>query len=408
VPLFDRHAFASFRELDRRIWWLALGRCINTMGFSLVLPFMAMYLVEERGTRAATYGVIYLVAGIVAAGSQALSGELSDRFGRRTVMLSALVARTLCMVALGWAVTTEVPLGALTALIIANSFFRAQFEPAASAAVTDLAPPERRVAAFGLQRMGVNLGWAVGPALGGFLAATGSYGALFFFAAPATLVAIFTVWRVPSRRVQAAAPPPGPPLSLREVGRVLAENRRFLVYLGLVFLGTLMTVQLFTTLSVFAKVELGLGKGEVGLLYTVNGVMVLLLQIPAVAIIERGGPRRALVLGPAIYAIAYLAIGGSETFVALALAVALLTAGEVIFAPALSDMAAYLGDPRRMGRAFGLFGLMQSLGVSVGPLVGGLAFDHLRHDHLLLWGAIAGGMAIVGVGFASFARRYRI
>ncbi len=136
----------------------------------------------------------------------------------------------------------------------------------------------------------------------------------------------------------------------------------------------------------------------------VNGALVVVLQVPAVSFIDRGGPARALVLGPLIYTLSYLAIGASGGFAPLAAAVALLTAGEVIFAPALSDMAAHLGDPRRLGRAFGLFGLMQQLGVSLGPLVGGLLYDHARHSHLLMWGLIAGAMALLGVGYAMFAK----
>ena len=370
------------------------------MGFSLVMPFMAMYLVEERGARATTYGAIYLLAGAVAAASQALAGELADRVGRRVVMVTALVLRVFNLAGIGLAVLVHAPIWALGALIVSNGFLRAQFEPAASAAVTDLAPPEARVAAYGLQRMGVNLGWAIGPALGAGLALF-SYGAMFFFAAPVTIFAAAAVWTVRDRRrpAEVRADPAEP---RGDVLATLTGNRPFLVYLGLVFAGSIMTVQLFSTLSVFAHTELGLSRADIGLVYTVNGALVVLLQVPAVVLIERGGPRRALLVGPALYALAYLGVGFASGFTSLALAVALLTAGEVAFAPALADMAAHLGDPRRLGRAFGLFGLMQQLGLSLGPLVGGAVYDHLRHRHVVMWGAIAGGMAVVGLGYLAF------
>src|SRR5690606_18991592 len=83
---------------------------------------------------------------------------------------------------------------------------------------------------------------------------------------------------------------------------------------------------------------------------------------------------------------------------------AILTTGEVIFAPALSDTAATLGDPKRLGRAFGLFGLVQSLGLSLGPLVGGLAFDWLQDEPLGLWGAMAAGRVALAVGYSIFGR----
>ena len=99
-----------FTALDRRIWLLALARCINTMGFSLVMPFMAMHLVEDRGATGALYGAIYLVGGLVAALGQGISGELSDRIGRRKVMVSGLAARAVNLAALGFAVLESSPI----------------------------------------------------------------------------------------------------------------------------------------------------------------------------------------------------------------------------------------------------------------------------------------------------------
>ncbi|HWV38400.1 MAG TPA: MFS transporter [Vulgatibacter sp.] len=395
---------APFAALDRRIWLLALARCINTMGFSLVMPFMAIHIVEDRGATGALYGAIYLVAGLVAALGQGIAGELSDRIGRRKVMVSGLATRALNLAALGAAVLVSAPIWVIGALVITNGLLRSQFEPAASAAVTELAPPEERVAAYGLQRIGLNVGWAVGPALGGFLASH-SYGTLFFVAAPATLLTIFAVLPVKDRPRLAVVPQERPKLELRAALEVLREHRIFAAYLVLVLLGSVLTVQIFSTLSLYTSSMLGFTKADVGLLYTVNGLAVVLFQVPAVAIARPWGMRRALVVGALLYAVAYLVFGSSVTFAGMAFGMAVLTAGEVIFAPALSDTAATLGDPARLGRAFGLFGLMQTLGISLGPLVGGIAFDHLRTEPLLLWGALAAGMVLLGIAYSRFGRR---
>jgi predicted MFS family arabinose efflux permease len=393
----------SYKGLDRRITLLAAARAVNTMGFSIVMPFLAMYLVHKRGASGAVFGLVYLVSGLVAALGNAASGEAADRLGRRRVMLAALLLRAVNMAALGTAVLLEAPIVALGALVVLNGLLRSFFDPAAAAAVSELAPPERRAAAFALQRVGVNVGWALGPALGGALAVAHSYGALFYASGGVMLIAAFLVARLGDLGSPAA---PAERLTLAGARVALARNRRFFVYLGLVFLGSILTVQIFATLSVYARTELGLSEQAIGLVYTVNGVLVVVLQLPAVVLIERGGPRRALIFGPLLYAIGFLAIGASHGFFQLALAMALITAAEVVFAPALSDMAAHLGDARHLGRAFGLFGLMQQLGLSVGPLVGGLLYDHLRHEPLAMWGAIAAAMAVLGVGYAAFARVY--
>lgn len=395
---------APFLALDRRIWLIALARLINTMGFSLVMPFMAMHLVEERGATGAAYGAIYLLSGILSAVGQGVAGELSDRIGRRGVMIAGLASRTANMVGLGLAVYHAAPIWVLGALVVLNGFLRAQFEPAAGAAVTELSPPHLRVAAFGLQRIGVNLGWAVGPAMGGFLASH-SYGTMFFFAAPATLIAILAVLPLDRGRPRADGPPPPKErLSLAQALVALREHRVFASYLLLVLVGSILTVQIFATLSVYASTQLGLAKMDIGLLYTVNGVMVVAVQVPAVGLARWWGMRKALVFGALLYAVGYGIFGFSTGFGQLAIGMAILTTGEVIFAPALSDTAATLGDPERMGRAFGLFGLVQSLGLSLGPLVGGLAFDWLQDEPMGLWGAMAAGMVALAIGYSIFGR----
>src|SRR5262249_60810397 len=116
--------------------------------------------------------------------------------------------RTVNMCLRGAAVMLGAPVPVMAALIVLNAVLRAMFEPAASAAVTELAGPELRTAAFGLQRIGINLGWALGPALGGTLAAAHSYGTLFFFAAAVMLAAALRVTPVedrPSHARRAAA-----------------------------------------------------------------------------------------------------------------------------------------------------------------------------------------------------------
>jgi MFS family permease len=395
---------APFLALDKRIWLIALARLINTMGFSLVMPFLAMHLVEERGATGAAYGAIYLLSGVFSAVGQGVAGELSDRIGRRGVMVAGLASRTLNMVGLGLAVLYAAPLWVLGSLVVLNGFLRAQFEPAAGAAVTELSPPHLRVAAFGLQRIGVNLGWAVGPAMGGFLASH-SYGTMFFVAAPATLVAILAVLPLGRHRPQPnGAPEPKVRLSVGQALESLREHRVFASYLVLVLFGSILTVQIFATLSVYASTQLALSKVDIGLLYTVNGVMVVAVQVPAVALARWWGMRKALVFGALLYAVGYGIFGFSSGFGHLAIGMAILTTGEVIFAPALSDTAATLADPERLGRAFGLFGLVQSLGLSLGPLVGGVAFDWLQHEPMGLWGAMAAGMVVLGIGYSAFGR----
>jgi len=397
-----QHTLREYRALDRRVHWLALARAVNTVGFSIVLPFMAIYLHKTRGVSGFGYGAIYFAAGVASALAQGLAGELADRFGRRVVMLTGLGSRAVNLAALGYAIERHAPVPWLAGLVISNAMLRGLFDPAAAAAVADLTEPSRRVAAYGLQKIGINLGWAVGPALGGYLTA-GSYGTMFYFAAPVTLGAAVLCWQVRdadlrrevAARGEAEVPTPAPP----------GFSNQFLALIGLAFLMSVGVTQIFSTLSIYSEELLGLGRSQVGLLYTINGVIVVAMQIPAVAMIGRIGVARALVAGPLMYALGYLMFGLAGGFGELAPVVVFITLGEIMMSPAQTSTAADLGDPARIGRSMGMFGLAQQLGVSVGPLVGGLCIDHLGHHHVRMWAVLAGLPMLVAIGYAALARR---
>lgn len=391
----------AYAALDVRIWVMAGVRAISTMGLSLVMAFMAIYLVDGRGLSATLYGAIFLVANVVQSLTQGYAGEASDRIGRRRVITAALALRAVVVAGLGVAVLYDAHIVGIGAILVASSALRGCFEPVAYAFVADVAEPTQRVAAFGLQRMGTNLGWAIGPALGGFLALTVPYGEVFFCAAGALVVSALATTRIIDVPVAAAGETAT--VSLREAFAQALGRADVTVFLVGTFLVAVTHVQLFSTLSIFAAAELHLDNGDVGLLYTVNGIAVLLLQIPAVALIERVGVGRSLIAAPIVYAAGFVVFGASTGFELAAVAVFAITVGEVILAPAHQTAAVELGDPGRMGRAFGLLGTMQMLGVAVAPLIGGVIYDHLRHRHIAMWCVLAAIPVVLSLAFALLA-----
>jgi MFS family permease len=393
----------AYLSLDRRVYSLAVARAINVMGFSVAMPFMAIYLVEQRGLPATWYGTVFFGAGLVAAVSQAEAGDAADRLGRRRVMVRALVLRAINMLGLGAAVFWNGPLWLLGALILTNGYLRARMEPAASAAIADLTAPHERIAAYGLVRMGVNVGWALGPALGGLFAGA-SYALAFAVAAPLLFLAAWAVNRVHDTPAQQRSDD-REKLTLAAIGQTVRDYPRFAAFVGIVFFASLLTSQMFATMSIFTRVSLKMPPGEIGLLYTVNGLLVVLLQLPAVALIRRFGSQVTLVFGPLLFALGYLGYGFAGGFFDMALCISVLTLGEVLFAPAQNDMAVELSDPKRVGRAFGLFGFMSSLGVSFAPMLGGVLFDALHDRPRVLWGSISAAMTVIAAAFFVFERR---
>jgi MFS family permease len=401
---------AEFRGLDRRIFAVAAARSINTAGFSIVMPYLALYLNTGLGARMVEVGAVYALASVCAAGGTFVGGELSDRIGRKPVMVSSLLVRSLVFVALGFAVRARVGLLGLAPLIVVNALLRSFFDPAAQAQVSMLAASGRapdeaermRTAAFGLQRIGINVGWALGPALGGFLAQE-SYGRLFFLAAPALLLAAGVVALVED--VPARAP--------RDAGMRLSDlwdvprPRTWIAFLSVVLVMSVLTTQLYGTMSVYAMARLGVPQRDFGLLYTVNGVMVVVLQGLGVRLIQRFGVRAALIAGPMVYATGYALIGTATGFRSLAAAVAVVTLGELLTEPSEMVAAAKLGAPERQGRAMGVFGLVNAFGNALGPTVGGALFDHTPGHPRALWWTIAalGLVGAIGYGRLDLDRR---
>jgi predicted MFS family arabinose efflux permease len=390
----------GYAALDRRIWAMAAARGISTMGLSLVMAFMAIYLVEDRGVSGTATGVIYVIANLCQALSHGWAGDLSDRVGRRGLMMAALVARAAVLAAIGGLVLVAAPVALISVALVAGWTLRGAFEPVAYAVVADVAPPDQRVAAFGLQRVGTNAGWALGPAIGGLLRHSLSYGAVFFCAVPVVLAAVVLVQRMsePPRRPSGAEPP----RSLAAAIALIRTRPVIALFLGCALASALVAQQLFTTFSLYTS-AIGIPKDRLGLLWMINGSLVMALQLPAVAVIARIGSGRSLVIGTALHAVAFLAIGAARDFGQLACAIAILTVGEVIHAPAEQTTAAELADPARMGRAFGSLGTFRMLGVAFAPLLGGVAFDHLRHEPLAMWGALGSVAVMTAIGYAVLA-----
>jgi MFS family permease len=396
--------FREWAELDRRVWRMAEARAINTAGMSLVMAFLGVYVVEERGYAAWLYGLCALAANIAQSMTSAWAGELSDRIGRRPLVTHSLIVRAAVIAILGVQVLLDMPLWTLAINFVASSALRGCFEPVAYALVADVVAPTQRIAAFGLQRMGTNLGWAMGPALGGLLTFFLPYGVVFFIAAAGLLAAAWTTLDVPESRAPMVRAERVP---LRDSLAEAARQPAVLALLVASFLFSLVHTQMFSTLAIFLAEELGMAKTKIGFLYMINGAGVLLLQIPAIRLIPPLGLGRSLVLAALAYAAGDLLIGASSGFVMVAAAILVITAAEVVFAPAHQTAAAETGDPAFRGRTFGVVAFAQILGVACAPLFGGVLLDQTGHHHLLMWGAIAGVAVTLAGVCVIFARLHR-
>ena len=390
----------EWSELDPRVRRMAVARAINTGGMSLVMSFLGIYVVITRGYPAWLYGVCALFANVGQSMASAWAGELSDRIGRRPLVTGSLIVRAAVIALLGVQVLLHAPLWTLAINFVASSMLRGCFEPVAYALVADVVPPEQRISAYGFQRMGTNFGWALGPSVGGLLTLVIPYGAVFFIAGVGLLFAAWTTTGIPE------------PRGARELDRArlidalreAAARPEVALLLVNAFLFYLVHTQLFSTFSIFMAGQLHLSKAQIGLLYMINGVAVLALQLAAIRVVKRVGVDRALVIAALVYVCGDLLVGLSIGFFTAALAVIALTCAEIVLAPAQQTAAAELSDAERRGRTFGVVEFAGILGVACAPLIGTGLYYEIGGHHVLMWGAIAGIAALLALNGVIFGR----
>jgi MFS family permease len=391
-----------FHRFEPGIWIITVIQFFTVIGFSICMPFLSLYLYQDRGLSMTLVGVILLAAGLCSAVSQALGGALSDRFGRRPVLLIAASVSIFLFAGLAVLIGISAPVWAITLAYIAGRSILTITRPVISAMVADLTSKGKLTEAYGILRIGANIGWAAGPAIGGYLAAFLPYGWLFgvpvLTSGIVSLIVFFFVHessRRTNRRVgvHSILPPAG--------------DRAFLAFTMVSLLLFIVMGQMASTLSIFAVVKVEFSYAQYGLLLTLNGLIVIFFQYPVTLALRRLAKFRALILGCLLYGVGYLSLGWITQFGWALGAMAIVTAGEIINSPVALSVIGELSPQDQRGRYMGFFGLSETIGIAMGPLVGGLLLDAFPSDMRLVWAPIALIALIAAVGYYWWSRRFR-
>ena len=389
------HSSKSFLEYDRQLWVLFAGRVIAAIGFSIVMPFLSIFLYTEMGVPMTVVGIVFLGNAVAGAVGQVIGGELADRLGRRPIMCISMVMRTAVFLLLSVAIAGMVDLWIIAILLMATSLTGSLFEPATNALVADLVSPGRRLEAYSILRVGQNVGWALGPLLGGLLAVI-SYASLFLFTAlTSMIVAIITyTWISDSSRAITESDK----LDASDLKKVW-KNRIFIAICLATIPLFIVLGQMTSTLALFSKDIVGISVAEVGYLYTLNGIIVIFLQLPMARYVNKFRMTHVLVVGGILYAIGYFIIGWASSLWILVASMIIISMGENITSPPSINLVANISSEHDRGRYMGVAGIFQTFGWSIGPLVGGILYDSLIDKPVILWSSIATVSLISVFGF---------
>jgi len=363
-------------NLPRTYWLLWFGTFLNRLG-AFVLPFLTFYLTSKLGIppAQATLGIALFGAGSFLA--QLTGGELTDRLGRRPVMLISFLVTPLVMTALGF--LRELP--QIVACTFILGFITDLSRPAISAAVADLVPSEDRPRAFGYLYWAINLGFAAAPVLAGFLA---GYNYLYLFLGDAFTTLLFgliVLFGVSETRPVEAAHAAHATLS----GRV-AQLRRAPILLLFSFLTLFLAMiymQGYVTLPL-AMLSAGFSPTQYGTAIAMNGVLIVFLNLPFSSAVGKLPRFPAVAASVFLLGLGFGFTAFAHTLTMFIISIVIWTFGEMFGTAVAPAIIADLAPIDQRGLFQGVFGAAWGLAAFLGPLVGGFVYERFGAD--TLWG----------------------
>lgn len=387
----------AFTGLSKETWLLSLIMLINRSG-TMVIPFMTLYLTSpEMGYSVGEAGIVFGLFGAGAFSGAWLGGRLTDKIGFYPVQLIALSGGGILFMILGQMKTY--PLICLFTYLL--SFVNEAFRPANSTAIAFYSKEENRTRSYALNRLAINLGWAVGSGLGGFLANI-NYELLFWVDGCTNIGAAVLMWLV----LKPVAYKPSARKGSDSVAIKSAyKDKVYLLFAVITLLFASCFFQLFNNLPLFFEKEMHFSKPFIGILMSANGVIIALLEM--VLIYKLEGRRQNIVYittGVFIVGLSFLLLNapGPAAVVASGM-IFLVTFGEILSMPFMNSYWIARTQPSNRGQYAALYTMAWSAAQTLGPMGGAQIAQHWGFSNLW-W--ITGGLCIVAAAAFKHFLRY--
>lgn len=388
----------TIMEFPRKFWFVVGVSFIDRIGGTLLFPFFTLYITQkfhvgmtEAGTVLGTFSLFGMFGSMV-------GGALTDRLGRRRLILFGLVFSAVSTLALG----SVNEFAVLYPLAVFIGLLSDVAGPAHSAMIADILPEEKRQEGFGILRVVANVSWMIGPIIGGFLA-NRSYFALFVTdAVISCIVAVLFYLFMPETKPQVEALPheevQHETMLQTFIGYIkVLRDGPYVAFLGASILMGLVYQQMYNSLSYYLNKFHGIEPSGYGFLMTSSAITVVLFQFLVTYLIKKRPPFLTMAVGVLFYVLGFTMFGFVSAYWLFVTAIVVITIGEMIIMPVSSALTANFAPADMRGRYMAIYGISWGLPAIIGPTAAGLIIDGPNPN--LIW--FLGG-ALTLVSAASF------
>ncbi|MFP5113166.1 MDR family MFS transporter [Bacillaceae bacterium C204] len=379
------------------VWVLLIGTVLSRGAAFMTLPFLSIYLSRHMDLSPIVIGLTVGMSPLMATVGGFIGGHLSDRFGRKPVMLISIF--TVALVYFGFTAATGqgwfILLNALNGLC--NSFF----EPTSQALMADLTDKEKRMKVYSLRYTAMNIGASVGPLVGAYLASTS---AKLSFAITGTtyLLYSFVLVILLKKFVLPQAGHSKRVVSFGDAFTILRTDKALRYLIIGIILVNMGYVQIDSNLPQILEGNVENGIIIFSTLITINAVMVVFLQMPISHVAEKFRLMQVMVVGTVFMAAGLVAFSFVTGWTTAILAIVLLTIGEILIFPSNSMMIDQLAPEHLRGTYFGA-AQFRKIGNFLGPLIGGYLLSQFQ-GQIMFW--ILSITTLGGVVFFSAGNKF--
>ncbi len=382
-----------YAEFPKKFWIVVGVSFIDRVGGTLLFPFFSLYITQKFKVGMTQAGMVLGLFAIFGLFGGMIGGALTDKFGRRKLILFGLVFSAISTLSLGLVnqFNMLIPIAVIIGLLsdVAG--------PAHSAMIADILPDKQRQEGFGILRIVGNMAWIIGPTIGGFVANRSFFALFVIDAIVSCIVALLFFLLMPETMPERGAEQPVEGVLATFKGyRVVVRDLAYMAFLLAGMLMGLVYQQMYNSLSVYLRDVHGIQPQGYGFLLTTSAITVILFQLWVTRIIKHRPPFAMMALGTIFYLIGFGMFGFVSVYWLFALAIVIITMGEMIVIPTSQALAANFAPVEMRGRYMAVFGLIWMLPAAIGPGAAGVILDNYNPNLLWYVGAVLCAVAALG------------